>query len=138
MAGECLVVLAATGPTPFGGVSPCGLAVDGENVYWTDEGNNPIGGDVMRVPLGGGPATTFASAQAEPQCVVLDAQNAYWTAGRNVIKAPLAGGPETAIAWGQNSDGELAVDSTSVYWAVGDFFGLFATTSAGLSGSEEG
>ena len=76
--------------------SPYGIAVDGANVYWT----NNVGGTVMKAPISGGPATTIASGQASPYDIAVDANNVYWTnnVGGTVMQAPLRGGLAVALA----------------------------------------
>ncbi len=59
-----------------GQVSPTGVAVDSSNVYFTSE----VGaGALLTVPIGGGTAATFVSAQTYPFAVTVDARNVYWT-----------------------------------------------------------
>ena len=55
--------------------NPMGIAVDGTNVYWVDEG----AGTVMSVPLAGGAPKTLASGQNKPWAIAVDATGIYWT-----------------------------------------------------------
>jgi hypothetical protein len=89
---------------------PQGIAVDSTYVYWgsTDE--------IMRVPIGGGARTTFASTQAVGG-IVSDANDLYWSNGKDaVMKAPREGGRPTVVANATASAYVAAVDATNVYW----------------------
>ena len=55
-------------------VFPVVIAVDATGVYWTDGG----GGNVMKVPLGGGTPTTLASEQDGPWGIAVDSTSVYW------------------------------------------------------------
>lgn len=108
-AEPCVVILAD------GQKGPQGLAVDGKNVYWT----NKYGGQVMAVPVNGGPVVTLASGQESPFGVAVNATHVYWTTFADpgaVMSAPLDGGAPTTIASGQHFPGALTVDATHVYW----------------------
>lgn len=85
------------------------------------------GGDVRRVALTGGPATTLASKQASPMAVALDDEHVYWSTWGphmsgdykpygKVFRAPKAGGAAMELATGQTAPTSLAVDDTHVYW----------------------
>ena len=112
-AGSTLVTLASS-------TNPYGITIDGVNVYWTtDFGTSSV---VMKVPLGGGTATTLASGQDQVISVAVDSTNVYWTTAQagsgTVMTVPIAGDPHApregeALRMGSQSD------STSVYWADG-------------------
>jgi hypothetical protein len=57
---------------------PSGIAVDGSNVYWVNDGTSTSPGAVVRVPLSGGTPTTLASSVG-PSAIAVDAHNVYWT-----------------------------------------------------------
>jgi hypothetical protein len=90
--GQCpwaMVKMPLDGGTPttlasglMGGVP--GIAVDDENLYWTNCGacneatKPPMNGTVLKVPLSGGRVTTMASRQALPQAIAVDKTSVYW------------------------------------------------------------
>jgi hypothetical protein len=97
---------------------PFGIALDAQNVYWT----NNLGNTVMRMPLGGGVApTTVAANQVLPAAMAIDATNLYWTDSNSpgqVMKATLANLSVSTLVGGINQPVGLAVDSTYAYVAL--------------------
>ena len=89
------------------------LALDATNLYFTSP---PY---VLKVPLGGGMATTLAShiGSLDGASVTVDGTNMYFTTGRFVGKVPIAGGMVTTLGK-TSSYGAVAVDATSVYWTA--------------------
>jgi hypothetical protein len=89
---------------------PQGIAVDSAYVYWVSSNG------IMRVPIGGGPQTTFTSTQAIGG-IAIDATNVYWSNGNNaVMTSPRDGGSPTVVAVAPATATVLAVDATNVYW----------------------
>jgi sugar lactone lactonase YvrE len=111
------------------------LAVDSQNVYWSQDDPNNGYGTVNVVSLTGVSPHTFATMQAQPGGLAVDSQNLYWTnVGTNlnflsgtVVMCPLTSctNPVT-LASGQHIPREIGVDDVAVYWANygnGDFDG---------------
>jgi hypothetical protein len=63
--------------------TPNGIALDGTNLYWADNGNN---GGIEKVATSGGAMTTIAPAQSAVS-VAVDATSAYWTSNGQIKKA---------------------------------------------------
>jgi hypothetical protein len=99
---------------------PHGVASDGTNLFFTNQGTAQLLGSVQRVPVGGGNPTPIATNQASPTDVVLDANNVYWTnqgdgsvwkSDKNTPNPVKLAGPN-----GQNHAAHLRVDATNVYF----------------------
>jgi hypothetical protein len=54
---------------------PTAIAVDANNVYWTNAGD----GTVQRAPKEGGPTTPISSGESEPLGIAVDDTGVYWT-----------------------------------------------------------
>jgi hypothetical protein len=89
------------------GTAPGAIAVGSTNVYWAD-------GNIMTVPIDGGPATVLAGAEARD--IALDANAVYWTDRNAIMKVPLGGGAPVELVGNQPNPGALAVDGAYVYW----------------------
>ena len=102
---------------------PHGMASDGTNLYFANQGTAQLLGSVNKIPIGGGNVTPIATNQAGPSDVVLDANNVYWTNNGdgsvwksdkntpNPIKLANAAGAGHAV--------HLRVDATNVYYTDG-------------------
>jgi hypothetical protein len=126
--GRCVVTLASS---PNG---PWGIAIDSENVYWTetgrerDGGGGFYGGAVVKMPLRGGAPVILASNLNEPQAIAVDATSVYWlevggAAGTVVLKkAPLTGDDSMTLVTGFSIPlaAKIAVDSANVYYVTED------------------
>ena len=103
---------------------PTAIAVDDNNVYWSNYDYTPQTGSVMKIPLAGGNPVTLAQGPYYANSIAIDANNVYWTGYKygddsptgSVMKVPLTGGDVTTLAQGQSEPGSVAVDDTSVYW----------------------
>ncbi|HEY6463795.1 MAG TPA: hypothetical protein VIY73_26680, partial [Polyangiaceae bacterium] len=106
---------------------PWAIAVDDNNVYWTnydnasapENGGATSSGAVMKVPLTGGTPVTLDQGLAGPWGIAIDATNVYYTnaGGGHVKSVPIAGGTVTTLASNQQTPVGIAVDGTNVYWA---------------------
>jgi hypothetical protein len=73
---------------------PSWLRVDAQNLYWVLDAAGT--GAIMKMPVGGGPATTLVSDIVQPDSLQVDGTSAYWLAygpQAGIHKASLTGGP---------------------------------------------
>lgn len=102
----------ATGHVVFGVVS------DATYVYWAEMSD----GTIMKVPLGGGAATTVASALVGVDQLAIDDGNLYATvqssSSGSIVRVAKDGSAVTVLAMGQAQPSGIAVDATSVYWST--------------------
>jgi hypothetical protein len=115
-----LALPAAEDVAPAQTLSDC-LAVDDTHVYWADD----AGPAVLRAPKGGGPVETIASGGDRRGCVVIDGDNAYYTANGKteimMVKKDGTGGP-MPLALGQHALSRLFADGSHVYF-ITDVYG---------------
>jgi len=102
-----------------------GLTVDAVNVYWTSSDGAGVNGAVMKVPIGGGPATPLAGGQPLPNAIASDGDYVYWSnlnespSLRGIVRCAVAGGAPAPLFTGGRSvlsPAPVAVDGTSVYF----------------------
>jgi hypothetical protein len=108
--------------------SPCALAIDSTNVYWSSSGTGWIysatgqdDGAIWKVPIAGGVPTTLAVRQNRPCGITVDGTTVFWrTANGAVLAAPLTGGtPKGVSADGSRRLFGDVVDGASIYWSHG-------------------
>jgi sugar lactone lactonase YvrE len=99
---------------------PWDIAVDADNVYWTEQGSAPNSGKVMKASkVDGSGATVLASGQSGPAGIAIDGSKVYWAnqTGGTINAVPIAGGAVQVLATGQKKPINVAVDAAHVYWA---------------------
>lgn len=103
-----------------------GIAVDADNVYWTNNGPSGVGG-LLKLPIGGTQVISLTPTNGfSPYSVAIDSTNVYWTdtnAG-NLYQVPITGGTPTLLATGFPS--ALVVGNGKLY------YGLGGTSTAGI------
>jgi hypothetical protein len=107
------------------------VAVDAENVYWTDPGN----GFVSSYPLAGGSVVTVADGQRGAGPLALDAANLHWATGNGetfALNASPKASPSstTVLASGTGNVVALASDGSRLY-SLTDFGVLRSVPTAG-------
>lgn len=105
------------------------IAVDGQNVYWTDTGNLTV----SAVPKGGGTVTVLGSGQPQPTRLALDDTYVYWSnyLGGTIMRAPKDGSAAPTLVSLASSPSGLVVIGSYVYFV--DANGLEKVPSAGGS-----
>lgn len=81
------------------------------------------GGDVLRIPVGGGVPSVIASSGTQAFTgIAADDTNVYWTDfdSGDVLTAPICGGAVVTLATGQKALTGIAVDANNVYWSARD------------------
>jgi hypothetical protein len=103
-------------------VEPGGVVVDSTSAYWTsstldvDAGTYSVA--VMKVPLGGGTATTLISGVPDTELrwepLAIDSTSVYFTAGYAFLSVPIGGGSATPLP---STPGCFAAGATHVVWS---------------------
>jgi hypothetical protein len=113
-----------------GQASPAGLAVDEQNVYWTNSGMRIQDGAVMRVARAGGTPTTLASGQwGVGADIAVGSGHVFWTGNSGgtetptVRKVPIDGGGVTVVVSSLSNGAGIAVDPWRIYWVNFDVAG---------------
>lgn len=104
-------------------VKPRGVAVDDTHVYFGVQGGSAPTNQIMKTPVGGGPATKLADGLSLPIVKAMDATDVYaidgLTGGR-LIKVPKNGGAVVELAPNGTGPTEVALDAANVYFGTGD------------------
>jgi hypothetical protein len=113
-----------------GAGQPIGIAVDGMNVYWTENTGQFTPSRVVELPLLGGTKKVLASGKCVNQAITVDDTNVYWveadtcpndvSGSAKVMTVPIGGGTPTTLAAAQSDPLGIAVDATSLYWTTCD------------------
>jgi sugar lactone lactonase YvrE len=104
-----------------GANSPCGVAVNASNLFWTNDSDGTFG----RSGLDGGGVTENLFGGADNPCgIAVDAAHIYWTnnvAAGSLGRANLDGSaPEQNLIGPMNHPCGVAVDANYIYWANRD------------------
>jgi len=97
------------------------LAVDDKFLYWSD------GGNIMRVPKGGGESEKIVPNAPKPNEIVMDEENFYWViwGGEGSPPSPLmvaskGGGPPRELTPRYAGTSGISIDRDNVYWMTGE------------------
>jgi hypothetical protein len=114
---HAVMVVPVTGGTPAvfaKGTSPWAITVQGDHVYWTDDGS------VFSAPksgVGAGGPTALATGQSFPFSIAADASNVYWTNASGdgaLLSVPSTGGTPKTLASAIGM-ARLAIDASNAY-----------------------
>ncbi|HKO36241.1 MAG TPA: hypothetical protein VJV21_07155 [Pyrinomonadaceae bacterium] len=97
------------------------LAVDDKFLYWSD------GGNLWRVPKGGGDSVEIIPIAPKPDEIVMDDENFYWLIWTGegsppapIMYAPKSGGDAKQLTPPQPPTSGIALDGDVLYWMTGD------------------
>jgi hypothetical protein len=93
------------------------FVVDGTNIYFSENDT----GDIKKIPVGGGAATTLANGlHGSYNNLAVDGANLYWINQNHIGKVPTTGGTPSFVLYVLASDpffpASIVLDGTSVYW----------------------
>jgi hypothetical protein len=117
---------------------PDTIVIDGVNAYWTNHAHSDRG-QVVQMPLQGGPIVSLTTGQVYPLAVVADTASVYFSdsfsgpsATSSIVKAPIDGGSPEVTLQAQLTDPRfMAIDETRVYWADATDGTVMATPKGG-------
>jgi hypothetical protein len=94
------------------------LAVDANNVYWTNEQD---GGSVLSMPITGAATPTTLATGCGTSRLTVDAANVYFTNpgstnDGSVLSVAIGGGSVTTLVTGQAAPEAIVNDASSLYW----------------------
>ncbi len=97
-----------------GQLSPEGVAVDENFVFWTNNGN----GTVQRAATNLAASVPIATTQNSPHRLALDKKNVYWANGGGTIMKvdKLGAAPPVFLFTGPGGPRGIAVDAEAIYW----------------------
>lgn len=97
------------------------LAIDDKFLYWSD------GGNIMRVPKGGGESEKIIPHAPKPDEIVMDDENFYWliwggegSPPSPLMVAPKNGGTPKELTPRYLGTSGISIDRDYVYWMTGD------------------
>ncbi len=97
---------------------PYAIAVDGENIYWTNKGGN----QVMRLKKAAGPSQPDVIADlvdgGSPFGLAINGSSVFWTNATNgeILMTSIDGGVPLIRATMQTEPFNIAVDASGMYW----------------------
>lgn len=107
------------------GAASYAIAVDSLNVYWND-----WGGNLCKVPVGGGSSSTLLTG-IHASALGVDATSIYWSDYGGIHKIPINGGSVTTLT-SIISPVFICVNSGCVYWASVTSVGKISTNGGTL------
>ena len=126
---KCSIGGCGNAPSALGAIAAWSIAVNSNNVYWTNSVPDSSAGAVFTCPLAGcgSTPTSLGAADAGPGSgIALDANYVYWSTTFEVLKCPLAGcgGSPTVLlssSSGLTNLGPLVLDADNIYFIVTSF-----------------
>jgi hypothetical protein len=100
-------------------IDPESVAVNATDIFWVEFGGIPDNASIVKMPLGGGTATTILANQQRPVSLAADSDFVYLANFDNssVVKVPVTGGPMVGVySEAHARPTAVAIDGTSVYW----------------------
>ncbi|MBI3182834.1 MAG: DUF5050 domain-containing protein [Myxococcales bacterium] len=110
---------------------PRDLQLDGQNLYWLNEGRRAEGTPgIYRIPKSGGEVSELVSGRGIHAIAVDDVSVYFLHPEQGTVSAvPKLGGEARTLASEQENLGALAVDDSHVYWTATE--GIFRVEKAG-------